>query len=167
MSHAPIEPVLMQRRGDAVTAEISRYFDEEPQALWSALTDPAIRINWLAPGDIDLHVGGRAHLDFADSGIVVDSAVTAVKPGEVLEFSWSAPGEPLRPLRWEIDAAPEGARLTLKMVLPAAEDVGRSCAGWSAHLEMMAAALAGAPMKFPFDRFKTARDTYRAQYAGA
>jgi hypothetical protein len=31
---------------------------------------------------------------------------------------------------------------------------------------MLAAALASAPGKFPFDLFKAARDTYRAQLSG-
>ena len=53
--------------------------------------------------------------------------------------------------------------LTLRM--PASEDAGRACAGWDAHLEMLAAALAGVPIKFPFELFKAARDAYRAQLA--
>jgi hypothetical protein len=56
-------------------------------------------------------------------------------------------------------------RLVLTLSVPDGEDAGRSAAGWAAHLEMLAAALAGAPIKFPFEVFKAARDSYRAQLA--
>ena len=55
--------------------------------------------------------------------------------------------------------------LDLTLLMPASEDAGRSCAGWDAHLEMLAAALAGVPIKFPFELFKAARDAYRVQLA--
>jgi uncharacterized protein YndB with AHSA1/START domain len=146
---------------------MKRTYEDAAPAVWAALTDPALRVSWLAPGDIDLKVGGRARLDFIDSGIVIDSDVTAMEIGRVLEFSWSGPGESPRPLRFELTADGEATILTLTLTLPDEEDVGRSCAGWSAHLEMLAATLAGVTIKFPFERFKAARQAYRAQYAAA
>jgi hypothetical protein len=83
----------------------------------------------------------------------------------VLEYSWSSPGEPLRPVRWELTADGEGTRLTLALRTPQGEDPGRACAGWEAHLEMLEAALEGVPIKFPFERFKAARDAYREKVA--
>ena len=63
-----------------------------------------------------------------------------------------------------IDAARGAASLEgLTLTLPASEDVARSCAGWEAHLEMLAAALEGVPIKFPFESFKAAREAYKAQ----
>lgn len=115
----------------------------------------------MAPGTIELRRGGRAQLEFVDSGIVIDSTVSAIEPRCLLEYSWSRPGEPLRPLRWEIDPEGDAVRLTLSLRVPANEDVGRSAAGWDAHLEMLAAALAGVPIKFPFELFKAAREAYR------
>lgn len=153
------------RTGGEVQAVLTRRFDHPPSDIWSALTEPARLAEWLAPGHIDLRPGGAARLDFVDSGIVIDSKVTAIVPGRLIEYAWSGPGEPLRPLRWSLEAVPGGSRLTLTLRVPEAEDAGRACAGFEAHLEMLAAALEGVPIKFPFETFKAARDAYRAQLA--
>ena len=148
--------------GDEAEIRLVRTFDRPPQMVWGALTRPSRLVEWLAPGTVTQALGGAVKLDFVDSGIVIDSRVTAFVPGRLLEYSWSGPGEPLRPVRWEIEAASCGARLTLTVTLPACEDLARSCAGWEAHLEMLAAALEGVPIKFPFERFKASREAYKA-----
>src|SRR5262249_60112497 len=118
------------------------------------LTRPARLAEWLAPGKVEQRLGGSAKLDFADSGIVVDSRVTAIQIPFLLEYSWSGPGQPERPLRFESQIAPGGTRLILTVSIPASEDAPRTAAGFEAHLEMLAAALEGVPMKFPFPLFK-------------
>ena len=133
--------------------------------MWTALTQPDRLVDWLAPGKLELRPGGAARLDFEDSGIVIDSQVSAIEPPRVLEYSWSGPDEPLRPLRWEVTPAPDGAVLTLTLRTPAGEDAARAFAGFVAHVDMLAAALAGVPIKFPFERFKTVRDAFRARLA--
>jgi uncharacterized protein YndB with AHSA1/START domain len=67
--------------------------------------------------------------EYADSGIVIDSEVSAFEPPRLLEYSWSSPGEPKRPVRWETAPDTGGTRLTLTLQLPKDEDVARSCAG--------------------------------------
>ncbi|HXQ15058.1 MAG TPA: SRPBCC family protein [Caulobacteraceae bacterium] len=151
----------LTRDGDFVTARMTRQIEHPAQVVWRALTEPAMLAQWLAPGRIELRLGGAAKLDFADSGTVIDSQVSAVEPGRVLEYSWSGPGEPLRPVRWELAVDGEATALTLIQKTPASEDPGRACAGWEAHLEMLQAALEGVPIKFPFESFKAARDAYR------
>jgi len=153
------------RMAGAVQAVLVRRFDQTPAEVWAALTDPARLPLWLAPGEIELRRGGAARLDFADSGIVIDSRVSEIDPGRLLEYSWSGPGEPLRPLRWTLEPEGQGTRLTLALRVPQDEDAGRACAGFEAHLEMLAAALEGVPIKFPFETFKAARDAYRARLA--
>ena len=121
---------------------------------------------WLAPGEIEPHRGGQARLDFVDSGIVIDSEVTAYVAPRLLEYSWSSPGQPQRPMRWTV--SPLGgasSRLTLSLFIPDHEDVARSCAGFEAHLDMLAAALEDVPIKFPFERFKSAREAYGRRLA--
>lgn len=149
--------------GDQVQATLTRWFDHSPASLWAFLTDPAKLPLWLAPGVIELRVGGRARLDFGESGILIDSIVSQCVPGRVLEYAWSGPGETLRPLCWTVAPEGAGARLTLTLETPASEDIARSCAGWEAHLEMLAAALEGVPIKFPFERFKATREAYKAR----
>jgi len=91
--------------------------------------------------------------------------VSVFEDGRLVEYSWSSPGEPQRPVRWEVAPEGEGARLTLTLTVPAAEDPGRACAGWEAHLEMLQAALEGVPIKFPFESFQAAREAYRIKVA--
>ena len=80
-------------------------------------------------------------------------------------FRSSGPGEPERPVRWETTAQNGGTHLVLTVRVPDTEDIAKSCAGWEAHLQMLQAALDGAPIKFPFDRFKATRESYKARVA--
>ena len=105
-------------------------------------------------------------IDFVDSGIVIDSRVTAFEAQRVLAYSWSSGNEPERPMRWELAPAGEGTALTLALQIPAGEDAAKACAGFEGHLDMLAAALEGVPIKFPFERFLQARSAYNAQLAG-
>ena len=57
----------------------------------------------------------------------------------------------------------EGTHLTLTVGIPAGEDAAKACAGFEGHLEMLAAALEGVPIKFPFDVFLAARKAYGQQ----
>ena len=151
----------LRKVGDRLEGRIERLIEHDQQAVWNMLTVPERLAEWLAPGTIELRRGGAAKLNFTDSGIVIDSEVTEYDPPRLLEYSWSGPGEPLRPLRWELAPAESGTRLTLTVSIPANEDIARTCAGWEAHLMMLAAALEGVPIKFPFDRFKTTREQYK------
>lgn len=153
------------RRGDRVVAALSLTLDSRLDEVWRALTASDRLPQWLAPGEIELRHGGRARLAFVDSGIVIDSTVSAMEPLQLLEYSWSGPGEPLRPVRWGLEPVGARTRLELTLTLPADEDVARSTAGWAAHLEMLAAHLAGAAIRFPFATFQTARAAYGAQLA--
>ena len=152
----------LRRSKDRTIALFVRNWPYDRATLWTELTDPARLPHWLAPGEIELREGGAARLNFADSGAVIDSVVSAFDPGLLIEYSWSGPGEPLRPVRWELDPVGAGTTVTLTLQIPAGEDSARACAGWHAHLEMLAAALEGVPIKFPFDLFKATRDAYRA-----
>ncbi|HZZ34061.1 MAG TPA: SRPBCC family protein [Phenylobacterium sp.] len=155
------------RKGDTVQAEFRLTLDHHQNEVWAALTEPQRLAQWLAPGAIALRVGGAARLDFPESGGVIDSVVTALEPGRLLEYSWSSPGEPLRLLRWELEPLGAATLLTLRLSVPAIEDVARATAGWAAHLEMLQTALFGVATRFPFEVFKAARDSYRAQLAQA
>lgn len=155
----------LTREGGQVVGVMTRVLEHPPAEVWRMLTDPARLPLWLALGRIEPRVGGAARLDFADSGTVIDSHVTAYVEGQALEYSWSSPDEPLRPVRWDVTPEGAGSRLTLTLKTPQGEDPGRACAGWEAHLEMLEAALEGVPIKFPFDRFKAARDAYREKVA--
>lgn len=162
MADGDSELGTIRRLGNTFEATITRAFDHDQATLWAMLTDSAKLPLWLAPGTLALRTGGEAKLNFPESGINVDSLLTAIDPPRLIEYSWSSPGQPLRPLRWEISPAAGGAQLTLTLSIPDDEDIARTCAGWDAHLDMLAAALEGVPIKFPFERFKAAREAYKA-----
>jgi uncharacterized protein YndB with AHSA1/START domain len=155
------------RQQDRYEIRIERLFSCAPGQIWEKLTKPARLAEWLAPGRIEQRLGGAAKLDFADSGIVIDSTVTAIQIPFVLEYSWSSPGQPQRPLRFESKIVPGGTRLGLTVSIPASEDAPRTAAGFEAHLEMLAAALEGVPVKFPFGLFKELRSAYQTQVPDA
>jgi len=154
-----------ERVDGRVTARFGMTLENRVDEVWAALTSPARLVDWLAPGQIDLRPGGTVKLNFVDSGIVIDSKISEIDPPRVLEYSWSGPGEPLRPIRFELEPVGAATGLAVTLGVPAGEDAGRSAAGWAAHLDMLAAALAGAPIKFPFEVFKAAREAYRARLA--
>jgi len=155
----------IRRAGGRFEARIARVIDHDAAAVWKMLTEPSLLPQWLAPGELSLRKGGPAKLNFPESGITVDSVVTAIDAPRLLEYSWSGKGEAERPLRWEVVPAVGGTQLTLTISIPDDEDIARTCAGWEAHLEMLSAAMEGVPMKFPFERFKAAREAYKARLA--
>ena len=144
-------------------AELSVTLDNHLEEVWAALTAPDKLPQWLAPGQIELRLGGAARLEFGESGGLIDSTVTAFEPIRLLEYSWSTPGEPLRPVRWDLEPIGPTTRLTFRLSLPASEDAARATAGWAAHLDMLQTALVGVPTKYPIELFKAAREAYRAQ----
>lgn len=152
---------VCSRKNGRTELKTTRRLTYTPAQVWAVLTESARLPEWLAPGTIDLRIGGQAKLNFIDSGIVIDSKVSACEPCRVLCYSWGQLGDPLRPVRWDLAEDGVGTLLTVTLSLPSNDDVARSCAGWEAHLEMLEAALEGVPIKFPLQRFKTSRDAYK------
>lgn len=167
MTDDDVELGTIKRAGGRFEARLERFLEHDQNAVWAMLTDPARLPEWLAPGELALRKGGPAKLNFPESGTVIDSVVSAIDPPRLIEYSWSGPGEPERPVRWETFAQDGGTRLVLTLRIPETEDIARSCAGWEAHLMMLLAAIEGVPIKFPFDRFKTTREAYKGLVAAA
>ena len=147
--------------GGGFEARLERFLGHDPDTVWRMLTDPQGLAQWLAPGSIELRAGGLVRVDFVDSGRTIESVLRQLDAPRLLEYSWSSGGEPERPLRWELKAAEEGTLLVLTLRLPAGDDVAKACAGFDAHLEMLAAALEGVPIRFPVEHFLEARRAYR------
>ncbi len=156
----------IRRSANGFEGRLVREFDHGREAVWQMLTDSSAMAQWLAPGTIEPRVGGAAKIDFADSGTVIDSQVLAFEPLTLLSYSWSHAGEPERVLRWELTEDGPKTKLVLTVAIPTGEDAAKACAGFDAHLEMLAAALEGVSIKFPFDLFLAARAAYRSQLEG-
>ncbi len=165
MSEPSFITAQFERSAETTTAEFKLTLDNPLHEVWAELTQPERLVRWLAPGSIEPRAGGWARLAFEDSGGVIDSQVTAFEPQHLLEYSWSSPGEPLRPLRFDLQPLGPMTLLTLRLGVPAREDAARAAAGWAAHLEMLWASLIGVPIKFPFAVFKAAREAYAQRLA--
>ncbi len=157
----------IKRTNGCFEARLERLLEHDQQQVWAMLTDPARLPEWLAPGELSMYEGGPAKLNFPESGTVIDSVVSAIDAPRLIEYSWSGPGEPQRPVRWELAARGGATQLALTLRIPDTEDIARSCAGWEAHLMMLLAAIEGVPIKFPFERFKATREAYKALVAAA
>lgn len=155
----------ISRTASGFEGRLGRVFAHEPAAVWAMLTESSAMAQWLAPGTIELRQGGAVRIDFADSGILIDSTVTAFEDGKLLEYSWSSGDQPKRPLRWVLQAVDGGTLLQLSVQIPTGEDPAKACAGFEGHLEMLAAALEGVSIKFPFDVFVQSRKAYSEQVA--
>lgn len=156
-------PCQTIRRPGAVEGRLTLDLDAPPSEVWRHLTDSERLGAWLAPGRIEPKAGGRAWIDFGQSGMVIDSAVTYWQPGERLGYDWSAGQGGVRPLVFELTPTDAGVRLLLTARVPEGEEPARALAGWACHLEMLAAAIAGVPISFPMSRFKAYRQAYADQ----
>lgn len=162
MSEDNIEPGQLRILDNGFEGRLERLFiGHDRNAVWRMLTEPEKLAQWLAPGSIQLSMGGSVRIDFADSGTTIASTVLELDPPRLLAYSWSSGNEPARPLRWELSAVADGTKLVLTLRLPAGEDAARACAGFDTHLEMLAAALEGVPMRFPMPHFLAARRAYQ------
>ncbi|CDX53590.1 Activator of Hsp90 ATPase 1 family protein [Mesorhizobium plurifarium] len=161
MQDDPIQPGQIRRLAGGFEGCLERWMGHKQETVWRMLTEPPQFLQWLAPGSIELRKGGQVHIDFGDSGVAIDSTVLAFDPPRLLAYSWSSGDQPNRPLRWELDTIDRGTALTLTVQLPAGEDIAKACAGFEAHLDMLAAALEGVPIRFPFDRYRAARRAYQ------
>jgi uncharacterized protein YndB with AHSA1/START domain len=117
-------------------------FDTDARDLWSALTDPGRLARWIARVEGDLRVGGEIHAVFT-SGWEGPGRIEICEPPSRLLIRLS-PGEEDET---EIEARvfPEGATTRLVVEergLPLSEAAAHG-GGWQAHIEDLAAHLAG------------------------
>src|SRR5688572_30791836 len=94
----------LSRANDYLQGRLERVLAYDQPTVWNLLTAPQKLAQWLAPGTLELKPGGAVKLNFADSGTAIDSVVTACEPPRLIEYSWSSPGQPSRPVRWETQA---------------------------------------------------------------
>ena len=155
------------RRADdgALECVLALDLEQRVAAVWQALTGADALPQWLAPGTIEPRPGGAVRIAFEVSGEAIDSRVTVWEPESRLAYAWSSAGQPPRPVEWRLTPTPAGTTLDLRVAVPADEDAARAFAGWSAHLQMLGAYLAGAPIGFPVQHFRTVRDALGAQLA--
>jgi uncharacterized protein YndB with AHSA1/START domain len=152
------------------TVRLDRVLPGTPERVWEYLTDPELRVTWFAGGTIDLRVGGVADFRYDHARISAEpvpeaflhhretGTVTACEPPRLLAFTF---GDGV--VEFRLDPAPGGTRLVLThshLDLPG--DYAPAGAGWHAHLDVLAARLAG---RVP-PPFWAAHERLEREYAG-
>jgi uncharacterized protein YndB with AHSA1/START domain len=119
-------------------------FSTDIDDLWSALTDPQRLARWIAAVEGDLRLGGEFRASFT-SGWEGPGRVDVCEPPRRLLVTMS-PGQDDQTVI-EVEIVPDGdqTRLVLEERGLPFDEVAAHGAGWQAHVEDLAAHLAGRP----------------------
>lgn len=120
------------------------HFDTGIEDLWSALTDPGRLANWIAEVDGDLRLGGAFTAKFT-SGWMGPGRVDSCEPPRRLLVTMRPGHDDSTVIEAELFAAEDRTRLVVEERGLPVDEVALHGAGWQAHLEDLAAHLAGRP----------------------
>jgi uncharacterized protein YndB with AHSA1/START domain len=130
--------------GDRWTLIFIRELRRPPGAVWTALTDPAELDRW-APFTAarDLSVTGGTTLTTRDGDARTETPATVLRaePPVLLEYTWGADR-----LRWELEPAGAGTRLTLRHTLAEPDTAAMVAAGWHLCADVLGHLLDGEPV---------------------
>jgi uncharacterized protein YndB with AHSA1/START domain len=160
----------VHERADGYQLQFERHLRHPVEKVWAALTNPVQLAQWLAPGEIELTLGGRVYLAFTDGSGVIEGRVTAITPPRLLEFNWTDKGDDLGFVRWELTAEDGGTHLVLTHTVPeSARALGiPMLAGWHSLLEQLEILLDDQPMPSAGSLWQELHDHYaRAGVMGA
>lgn len=143
------------------TVRIERLLPGPIDRVWQYLTDPELRAQWFAGGEMEPRAGGRLDLQFHNStltenddppppkyasladGHSMQCLVTEFDPPHVLAFNFGS-GEAPSHVRIELTKQGEQVRLVLVHSRLATRDGMLSVsAGWHAHLNILRARMSG------------------------
>jgi uncharacterized protein YndB with AHSA1/START domain len=138
----PANLARVVKEGEQWTLVVVRPLRHPLDKVWQALTDPAQLQAW-APFDADGNLGeGGATVKLSTVGTPM-AEQTTIKRAEaphLLEYSWGDGN-----LRWELEAANGGTRLTLRHST-GQRFMAMGAAGWQICLDVLDHALAGTPI---------------------
>lgn len=138
------------------TLRIERLLPGPIERVWSYLTDSQKRGKWLAPGDMDLRVGGRVELSFRhadlspqleptperykdlEGGHTMYGRITRLDPPRLLSFTW---GEPSDASEVSFELTQQGTDVLLIVTHRRLANRGEMCSvasGWHTHLDILA-----------------------------
>ena len=140
----PLADVERRADGDRWTLVFVRVLRHAPERVWAALTEPAQLEAW-APFTVDRDLGstGDATLTMIDGAVAEElpASVRRAEPPMLLEYTW---GSDL--LRWTLEPADAGTRLTLEHTLGDRDWVPKVAAGWHLCLDVAERLLDGDPV---------------------
>ena len=154
---------VLSEDGERRSVRFERTLDATANEVWSALVEPDRLRRWLAEATIDAREGGSVRLRFTDdTGGDVSGTIRVYDPPHVLEYDWTYAGEPGSMLRFELRETGTGTQLVLEHRLLTRDDAPGYAAGWHAHLDALAAALADDPQPDWQRRYEQLRPDYVA-----
>jgi len=153
---------IEERDGQGVV-RLERRLAALPDEVWTLLTDPDEVELWLAALTIEPRVGGTYTLDLENTATVSSGAITRFEPPTLLEYRWHE-GEAVESLvRFALQPTDDGAATDLVLthtLLRGAAGVEEYAAGWHAHLDLLAARLAGRTADWDWLRFNDLLNGY-------
>lgn len=134
----------LRATGGTAVVRMEDHFTTDADDLWSALTDPQRLARWIAEVNGDLRLGGEFQARFTSSW-EGPGRVDVCEPPRRLLVTMSPGQDDQTVIEAEIFPGDGQCRLVLEeRGLPIAE-VAAHGAGWQAHIEDLAAHLAGRP----------------------
>ena len=173
----------VQQIDDGFVIRFERELSHPVETVWGALTRSERISDWLGGegSHIEPRVGGRVQLPAHG----IESTVSAVEPGRVIEFGWKTAEWDGGTVRWELRPSGDGAHLELIHRNPTADPesqqrlgdkygwtpdmydpIPRNLAGWHTILDGLAVALEGNPPPGE-DHWKPLHKHYKQLHASA
>jgi uncharacterized protein YndB with AHSA1/START domain len=157
---------------------VERLLPGPVERVWAYLTDGEKRRTWLAPGEMELRVGGRVELRFRhadlsaekalperyrgyEEGHVMHGTVTQCEPPRLLGYTW---GDGAEDSEVTFELEPRGDDVFLVITqrrLRSRAGMASVAAGWHAHIGILIDHLEGREPR----GFWTAHDHAEAEYA--
>jgi uncharacterized protein YndB with AHSA1/START domain len=142
------------------TVRMEDVFDTTVEDLWSALTEPDRLARWLAEVSGDLRVGGHFHARFTSGWEGPGRVDVCERPHRLLAVL--SPGRADETvIEARLAAEPDRTRLVVEERGLPLDEAAAQGAGWQAHVEDLAAHLAGREADRWFDRWNVLTPQYR------
>lgn len=162
---------------EPTTLRIQRVLPGPVDRVWAYLTDSDLRRKWLAAGEMAPTVGSSVELVWRNSELTdppghrpegfgeehrLVSEITAFEPMRKLAITWGSTGG----VTFELE--PSGSEVLLTVTHHRVEDRGvllNVSAGWHAHLDILAARVAGKEPQPFWDSWAALKADYEKRYA--
>lgn len=149
---------------DTGTVQLNVVLPATAERVWQFLTTPQGLRSWLAEGSIGPQ---RAHLQFGDTGDVIDAPVLRWEPPYVVEFEWVGGSSQASGsyVRFELVSDGDFTTLTLTHTKAAGDAAGEFAAGWHRHLDVLDALVRGEEPAVDRPTFDDLLERYASQRA--
>lgn len=127
-----------------------RHLKHPVERVWDAITNPDKLALWLARFTMELKMDAPVLVQFTNNctledGVLVTDVegdtsrghITALKEGELIEYTWQWGTEPVSVVRWELQPHGDGECLLVFTHQRLSQDFASVSAGWHVHLDML------------------------------